>query len=90
MVIKAEKKNGFPHKDQLFKLIIECQGNSIEANLFRNLNLSVKNKKIHAAIHAKLSWKLENVSEIHEKRTKNFKFLDMGWFLNARRNTEGL
>lgn len=38
-----------------------------------------------AKIHAKLSWKLENIPELNEKNTKNFKYLDMNWFLRANK-----
>ena len=43
------------------------------------------NKKINSKIHAKLSWKLQDVSNINEKKTKVFKFLDYEWMLLARR-----
>lgn len=40
------------------------------------LRKAILSKKINPKIHAKLSWKLQDVSNITEKKTKNFKFLD--------------
>lgn len=44
-------------------------------------------KKINAKIHAKLSWKLQDVMNINEKKTKVFKFLEYEWMLSATRST---
>jgi len=51
-----------------------------------NLRNSIMNKKINPKIHAKLSWKLQDVININEKKTKNFKFLDFDWLLDASRD----
>lgn len=45
------------------------------------LRSNIENKKINPKIHAKLSWKLQEVAGIKDKRTKNFKFLDLDWLL---------
>ena len=39
------------------------------------------NKRINPKIHAKLSWKLQDLLSIKDKKTKNFKFLDFDWLL---------
>ena len=44
-------------------------------------------KKINAKIHAKLSWKLQDVLHITEKKTKVFKFLEYEWILSATRSS---
>jgi hypothetical protein len=44
-------------------------------NLCEVLRKSIMAKKINSKIHAKLSWKLQDVLNINEKKTKNFKFL---------------
>lgn len=51
------------------------------------LRKSITTKKINPKIHAKLSWKLQDVSRINEKKTKNFKFLDYEWMLSANRQS---
>lgn len=50
----------------------------------------IESKKINPTIHPKLSWKLNDVSKMNEKNTKNFKFLDLQWYLEAKRDARGL
>jgi hypothetical protein len=54
-------------------------------NLCQVLRAAIESKKINPKIHAKLSWKLQDVASITEKKTKNFKFLDLDWLLEANR-----
>lgn len=51
------------------------KANSVHG-LCESLRKSITTKKINPKIHAKLSWKLQDVSNISEKKTKNFKFLE--------------
>lgn len=54
-------------------------------SLCQALRMAIENKKINPKIHAKLSWKLQDVAKITDKKTKNFKFLDLDWLLEATR-----
>lgn len=36
-------------------------------------------------MHAKLSWKLNDLASITDQKTKNFKFMDLSWNLEAIR-----
>ena len=51
------------------------KANSVH-HLCEILRKGIMSKKINAKIHAKLSWKLQDVMNITEKKTKVFKFLE--------------
>jgi hypothetical protein len=54
-------------------------------DLCHNLRAAIENKKINPKIHAKLSWKLQDVANITDKKTKVFKFIEYEWLLAANR-----
>lgn len=70
----------------MFQLILESKNVKKVSELCKNQRLAILQKKINAKIHAKLSWKLQNVAAINDKKTKNFKFLDLDWYLSAVRD----
>jgi hypothetical protein len=70
----------------IFELIMESRKSPSVDVLCANLRIAIENKKINPKIHAKLSWKLQDVINIKDKKTKNFKFLDYEWLLEASRS----
>jgi hypothetical protein len=69
----------------IFELVMESRKVGSVDNLCQVLRAAIESKKINPKIHAKLSWKLQDVASITEKKTKNFKFLDLDWLLEANR-----
>ena len=69
----------------IFQLIMQSRKAVNVHSLCQALKIAIENKKINPKIHAKLSWKLQDVANIKDKKTKNFKFLDLDWLLQATR-----
>lgn len=74
-------RNGNIQEQMIFQLIMQSRKASNVHSLCQALRIAIENKKINPKIHAKLSWKLQDVANIKDKKTKNFKFLDLDWLL---------
>lgn len=90
-VLDRAIRNGNVDEQMIFELIMESRKATSVDGLCQVLRAAIENKKINPKIHAKLSWKLQDVAKITDKKTKNFKFLDLDWLLEATRtNTDQL
>jgi hypothetical protein len=69
----------------IFELVMESRKAVMVDELCQNLRTCIENKKINPRIHAKLSWKLQDVANITDKKTKVFKFIEYEWLLEANR-----
>jgi uncharacterized protein (DUF885 family) len=84
-VLDRSIRNGNVDEQMIFELIMESRKAANVEGLCQALRSAIENKKINPKIHAKLSWKLQDVAAIKDKKTKNFKFLDLDWLLEATR-----
>ena len=89
-VLDRAIRGGVGDDSLVMELVLESRRANGVAELCGVLREQIARKKINPKIHAKLSWKLQDVAAISDKRTKNFKFLELEWLLEAVREGEEL